>query len=198
MKCRVCAKSPPEVEFKKDNICVRCNQEYMREYRKKNRAKISAQVQAWKVKNHVHYREQQNEYHNNGGGATKHKARYEKAPRVFLAKQLGAIKSHSDKPGPHHPKSGPRRDFDIDIDYIMGLWEKQNGICAITKLKMVHRHQSLQAVSIDRIDSSKGHIVGNIQLVCIAMNWAKRNYHNSDIMSLLDAYYELRRTKEKE
>ena len=65
-------------------------------------------------------------------------------------------------------------DFDIDLPYLKSLWEKQNGICPYTGFKMDlpettlshSSFKSLKKSSLDRIDSSKGYVKGNVEFVC--------------------------------
>jgi hypothetical protein len=40
-------------------------------------------------------------------------------------------------------------------------------------------------VSVDRIDSSKGYVPGNVQLVCKWVNLAKQDYSNDDMEAVL-------------
>jgi len=107
-----------------------------------------------------------------------------------LSHLLGRIKASSKKPGPHDPKGDdPRREYNLDLGYVVGLYEKQNGKCALTGLQMVHKHNNFFAASMDRIDPQKGHIKGNIQIVCQAINWAKRHNTNEDMAKFLDQYF---------
>jgi hypothetical protein len=64
----------------------------------------------------------------------------------------------------------------------MDLWHKQSGLCAITGVGMVHKHHDLRTISIDRIDSDKGYAPGNVQLVCQAVNHAKRHHSQADVV----------------
>ena len=52
---------------------------------------------------------------------------------------------------------------------------------------MTHTRNSLFDVSIDRIDSSKGHVRGNIQLVCKFINLGKGTHTNEDTLLMLSA-----------
>ena len=94
----------------------------------------------------------------------------EKSFSSFLKKCLCSHKSWDRVKG---------RENNIDLDYLLDLLKIQNECCAGTGLKMTHILDDLRAVSIDRINSTKGHIKGNIQLVCQFYQFGKR--HKSDI-----------------
>lgn len=71
---------------------------------------------------------------------------------------------------------GRTKEFNlIDID-LLNLWDKQDGRCAYTKLPLLATANQFNTVSLDRVDSSKGYVVGNIQLVCAAINKMKQEY----------------------
>lgn len=82
---------------------------------------------------------------------------------------------------------------DLDLVYLKELWESQNGVCSYTELKMdlpkstsdrSFTH-SLKKASLDRIDSSKGYIKGNVEFVCMFINFAKNAYNKEDVKSFL-------------
>ncbi len=76
-------------------------------------------------------------------------------------------------------------DVQIDYDYLWGLYEQQAGLCALSGLQMVHKFNDLCSISIDRIDSDKGYVPGNVQLVCKWVNLAKQKHSNEDFVELL-------------
>ena len=173
------------------------SKEYMKAYRKRNRNKINIQTQAWKKANHERFRQQEREHYHTPEGKAKHNARTYKTPKVVLSKALSTIKSHFTKPTRHDPKIGdPRHAFDLNDQYILDLWNKQEGKCAMTNIPMTHERHDLAMVSIDRIDSTKGHIKGNVQLVCQWVNFAKKHYSNESLLKLLDRYYNIRKADE--
>lgn len=60
--------------------------------------------------------------------------------------------------------------------YEKELWNKQNGLCAISNIPMTYTFNSGRIptnVSVDRIDSNKSYTKNNIQLVCMAVNQMK-------------------------
>ena len=70
------------------------------------------------------------------------------------------------------------REHNINTDYLRGLYEGQEGLCALSGLEMTIRGKSgtseyWYSLSIDRIDSSLGYVEGNVQLVCTGVNRIK-------------------------
>jgi hypothetical protein len=65
----------------------------------------------------------------------------------------------------------------IDLQYLKNLWDAQDGKCAISGLIMDHtrnpRKHNLYNASLDRINSSKGYIIGNVQWLCWMVNRMK-------------------------
>ena len=75
----------------------------------------------------------------------------------------------------------PSIEFNIDFNYIKELYETQKGLCAVSGIEMTYisynthdcRIKNSNNISIDRIDSSKGYIPGNVNLVCCIINMMK-------------------------
>jgi hypothetical protein len=71
---------------------------------------------------------------------------------------------------------------DLDDSYLLRLWEEQN-VCPYSGVKLSMPRPSypgkrtsnnpLSTASIDRIDSSKGYVQGNVQYVAMFINWMK-------------------------
>lgn len=93
----------------------------------------------------------------------------DKSPRDFLMHKIGRMRS--DK----------RHEVSIDTNYLLALYTKNNGRCAITGVKMIHKAGFPNSISIDRINSSKEYIPGNVQLVCQFINLGKRDFDNDQI-----------------
>ena len=72
----------------------------------------------------------------------------------------------------------------ITKEYLKQLWDQQNGTCPYTGIKMIlpensqkyFKMRSLKRASLDRIDSSKGYVEGNVEFVCYAINMAKNSF----------------------
>lgn len=65
------------------------------------------------------------------------------------------------------------------------LWDKQEGRCALSSVKMEFQRKSLWTVSIDRISSTKGYEDGNVQLVAKFINLGKNVHSNTDVLNIL-------------
>lgn len=65
--------------------------------------------------------------------------------------------------------------FDITIEVLDTKLKQQDYNCALTGLKLSTNYKNLTA-SIDRIDSSKGYFVDNIQWVHKDINMMKKDY----------------------
>jgi hypothetical protein len=74
-----------------------------------------------------------------------------------------------------------RKPCNLKIEDLKKAWEESGGICQYTKIKLIlpigsvnpNPAISYKMASIDRIDSSKGYIKGNIQYVSRNINYAK-------------------------
>lgn len=74
----------------------------------------------------------------------------------------------------------------ISLEYCLELYDLQNGKCALSGIKMtfikktdgIKIHTNL---SIDRIDSSIGYEIGNIQLVCAITNIMKSTLSTTEL-----------------
>lgn len=67
-------------------------------------------------------------------------------------------------------------DFNLTEDYIKYLQDTQKGLCAISGIPMTSNYGTgviETNASIDRIDSSRGYVIGNVQLTCWAINRMK-------------------------
>lgn len=79
-----------------------------------------------------------------------------------------------------------RKKFEVclTVEDLKDVWSQQEGRCAYTKLPLLATANQFNTVSLDRIDSSKGYIIGNVQFVCAAINKMKQEY-SEDLFILL-------------
>jgi len=81
------------------------------------------------------------------------------------------------------------KEISIDIDYLLEVWENQNGICPYTGISLVHPsfkniNCKIKTASLDRINSSKGYIKDNLQFVSIAINNMKSSMSHEQTIEL--------------
>ena len=87
-----------------------------------------------------------------------------------------------------------KRGCSVDVKYLKEIWENQKGICPYTGIKILlprntleyNKIKSLKKASLDRIDSSKGYVIGNLEFVCCGINFAKNNFTKKDMTSFLN------------
>ena len=75
--------------------------------------------------------------------------------------------------------------FNLDLDYLVKIFEEQSGCCAISGIEMTYlagSGRTLTNISIDRIDSSRGYLRGNVQLVCDIVNRMKSNMTQEELL----------------
>ena len=98
----------------------------------------------------------------------------------------------------YHFRNIKRRNKEVNItmDDMIEVWEKQGGICPFTGVKLILNSYSkivdsvLLAASLDRIDSSKGYIKGNIRWVSRGINLMKSNKSDEEVWEICKMIYE--------
>lgn len=153
-------------------ICQKCDKQFLRkakEHRRCSKKGISiacGKSCAASLRNKIHSKGNAKNFHGKVG-----KGRDEYSPyRYYLGKAKTRIAYGS---------------TDLTLEYLKELWIKQNGICPYTKKKMnigdTINNSQIKAktpyqASLDRIDSSKGYIQGNVEFVCLGVNLAKASF----------------------
>lgn len=69
----------------------------------------------------------------------------------------------------------------ITIEDLITKYEEQNGLCAISKVKLEHKQKSLASISIDRIDNTIGYTKENVHLVAKWINLGRNSATLEDI-----------------
>ena len=80
-----------------------------------------------------------------------------------------------------------RLEWKLTLDDIADLMEEQNNRCALTGLSIEFPevgHPQNAPASIDRIDSSKGYVRDNIQLVVKRINMMKQQYSQDEVIDM--------------
>jgi hypothetical protein len=90
------------------------------------------------------------------------------------------------------------KEIGITLQDLKDLWESQNGTCPMTGWKLELPTQSknyrltIKTASLDRIDSSKGYVVGNIRFVSVIHNFAKNVFSDDDVIEFAKAVASIR------
>ena len=74
----------------------------------------------------------------------------------------------------------------INVDFLLDLFKKQEGLCALSGIKMTWATGKTlpTSISIDRIDNEKGYIEGNVRLVCTAINAFKSTMTDAELLDM--------------
>ena len=81
-------------------------------------------------------------------------------------------------------------DFNLDKNMLKTQLHLQDGRCALTGIKFWPKYN----FSVDRIDSSKGYSMDNIQLVLLRINLAKHTMSNDKFIDMCNQVTEFSRT----
>jgi len=81
------------------------------------------------------------------------------------------------------------KEFNLTLEYLKEIWDIQKGICPYTGIQLKDwnyktKSNSLYTASLDRIDSDKGYIKGNIQFVSKNINYMKNKLSHLETIEL--------------
>ena len=83
----------------------------------------------------------------------------------------------------------------IDFEFVVSLWERQNGNCALTGIPMtLSRNPPGEKFfqpwnpSLDKVDSSGGYTPDNVRLVCVMVNLALNKFGDEAFDAMCRAY----------
>ena len=199
-RCSVCKKRRPVVAFHQNGkyrrtYCTRCQNEKHYDWRAR-RASIEprAKYVCQKCGRSFSRRPSLHERNLKRSGATycgprcipkKGRCLNELSPFRKLATQVRARHYTRVRYGPS----------DLTASFLKALWDEQGGRCVLTgwlmKLPLGGRHpsgdRSRVNASIDRIDGKYGYVQGNVRLVALAVNLARNQWSDSDLIELCTA-----------
>lgn len=106
--------------------------------------------------------------------------------------QYSPFKYHANKARSRSKLKG--YETDLTTEYLKEVWDKQNGICPYTNIKMEISRTSQDEdikktptkASLDRIDPNKGYIVGNVEFVCYCINVAKNDFSKDQMINFIN------------
>ena len=117
------------------------------------------------------------------------KISHKKYPKSYNYKGIGDLTGSYIRRIKHHALL-KRREYNLTKEYMWELFLKQNKKCALTGLdiwfgvstKEKNNGKKEQTASLDRIDSSKGYIEGNVQWVHKDINNIKQDYSIGELV----------------
>lgn len=78
-------------------------------------------------------------------------------------------------------------DSNLTLQYLKRLWNNQNGLCVLTGVELTHKNDNKHyQASLDRINSYKGYVKGNVQFISVSSNWLKNIYGNDFVLEYHD------------
>jgi len=89
-----------------------------------------------------------------------------------------------------------KHETNLDLAYLRDLWESQEGRCALSGIKMTLSSGTAEhdartgdpwKPSLDRIDSAKGYIRGNVRFVVLIANLAKSRFTDEELIEFCRA-----------
>jgi len=79
---------------------------------------------------------------------------------------------------------------ELTEEYLQSIWTERCSLSNVPiTLQKNGEKMGLTSASLDRIDSSKGYIQGNVQFVAYGINLAKNNFSDADVISFLDSIH---------
>ncbi len=190
---RTCWKCKQEKEltkefFSKDSTnklgfqatCKICQKENTKKYSENNK-------DYFKDKNKEHYKKENNKtrYAKYKDNYLKRRSDFSKTIRGKLYNLLEAARGRAKK---------NNLPINIDLDFLIELYEQQNGKCKLTnldftfELRSEDKHFMPFNPSIDKIDSKGGYTKDNIRLVCVIVNLALNQFGEENFKLMCEAY----------
>ena len=132
-----------------------------------------------------------------------HRDFYQKKKQTLLAKhQARAKKNQRYSMSASLCLARKRAICTIDQDYLMALYDQQEGICALSGIRMTWSTGKTEptSISMDRIDNNQGYIEGNVRLICQAINAFRGKMNDDELLKMaktLVCAMELKKTANK-
>tara|TARA_A100001011_G_scaffold395208_1_gene489529 strand:+ start:65 stop:628 length:564 start_codon:yes stop_codon:yes gene_type:complete len=77
----------------------------------------------------------------------------------------------------------------LTLEYLKKIWDEQSGKCILTGWDLTlpkdssssGGRNSIYRASVDRIDSSKGYLIGNIRFIAVIANYCKNTFSDEEV-----------------
>ncbi len=126
------------------------------------------------------------------------------AKNLLNVKERYDITQHSDNRKDGYSKfryhlrniSKRKHEVTVTLDDLKDQWDKQSGVCPYTGIKLnistytKIKKDPIRSASLDRIESNKGYIKGNIRWVSRSVNWMKNEMTDDMVDELINLLIE--------
>jgi len=184
-KCEqiISAKQFTKDKNKKDGLgsyCLECNRANRREWNKNNPNKLKAQKQRWNQQDRVKQSKRES-YQSNRETILAKLKQQRTGKEGYLKTMLRSAKSRAKENS---------LEFNIDLQYLQSIATDH---CPVDGLPFdwdrqleVDKFLPLATPSLDRIDSSKGYVKGNVKIIGWKWNAKKSNMNLDDLLLLVE------------
>lgn len=94
-----------------------------------------------------------------------------------------------------HRAKNKNRDCNITVEFLKELWGKQKGICPLSgwelnlpkDTRIGWKTSDPKNASLDRVDSSKGYVEGNVRFIAVMANFCKQVFTDEDVINFCKA-----------
>ena len=170
-------------------ICTNCNKEHevrQSDYNRKIKAGQTKFYCSLKCSGKADYKNNPSKLEKNKGNITLLKG-YE-SNRLD---QYSPFKYHANKARSRSKTRGEKTD--LDVQYLKEVWDKQDGTCPYTGIKMEISRTSQDEdikktpikASLDRIDPNIGYLKGNVEFVCYCVNVMKNDFTKDQMLNFI-------------
>eukprot|EP00397_Hematodinium_sp_SG-2012_P044492 GEMP01049709.1.p1 GENE.GEMP01049709.1~~GEMP01049709.1.p1 ORF type:complete len:462 (-),score=19.17 GEMP01049709.1:104-1489(-) len=89
--------------------------------------------------------------------------------RGIMSRLLNSAKTRASRRGKIPSREGAGC-FDLNMDYVLNLWEKQEGRCKYSDIVMNLDPYTSWRISLERLDNTFGYVPGNVVFICSEFN----------------------------
>lgn len=84
----------------------------------------------------------------------------------------------------------------MTVEYLQTIWTTQGGKCPLTGWPLTLPHSTMgwrdetnrhKRASLDRIDSSRGYVQGNVRFIAVIADYAKQAYSDQELVEFCRA-----------
>lgn len=93
-------------------------------------------------------------------------------------------------------RKGNRKNMNLCVEYLQHLYQQQNGLCYISKIKMSLKTHSNFNISIERINEADGYVKENIKFICIEFQNGHQQWTPTKFNEFCNNYYNFQKITE--